>query len=128
MAPSFVRYRGLLARINTALCKFSEHNDQTSPGRQGFKRLGRVVVQSTQGRGRVTRQEYRSPDATQPGPGDERFRSFPTKMLASHPEGLRMDLAQYCDDDVQILIYLKDDESPHHTVDNRPKGLANAAG
>jgi hypothetical protein len=40
-----------------------------------------------------------------------------------------MDLPQrYCDADVQILIYLKDDESPYHTVDNRPKGLANAAG
>ena len=35
---------------------------------------------------------------------------------------------RYCDADVQILIYLKDDESPYHTVDNRPKGLANAAG
>ena len=74
-----------------ALLEFSEHNDQESPSKQGFKRLGRVVVQSTQGRGRVTRQEYRSPDATQPGPGDERFRSFPTNMRASHPEGSTKD-------------------------------------
>lgn len=46
----------MLARIDTTLFKFSEHDDQASPGKQGSKRLGRVVVQSAQGCGRVTPQ------------------------------------------------------------------------
>lgn len=43
MAPWFLGYRGLLARIDTTLFKFGKHDDQAGPGKQAFKRLGHVV-------------------------------------------------------------------------------------
>ena len=33
----------LQARIDTTLFDFNEHGDQAGPGKQGFKRLGRVI-------------------------------------------------------------------------------------
>ena len=103
--------------VCTALfVKVSEPDNQTSSGKQGFKRLGHVVVQSTQGRGLFSRQEYRSLDDAQSSPVTKCPVASRRPFRLTCYCGLERYSSRRRDATVQIPVQFDVDEPPHQTV------------